>query len=74
VVTLEAAASTSGLPLKTLDIDGPDSASFCGGRRMSSGPDQRMVWRGDNVPTIPWTWSIVFAALPEPGRATAATV
>ena len=74
VVALEAAASTSGLPLKTLDIDGPDTAGFCGGRRISSAPHQHMVWLGDNVPTIPWTWSIVFAALPEPGRATAATV
>jgi 2-polyprenyl-6-methoxyphenol hydroxylase-like FAD-dependent oxidoreductase len=53
VAALEAAGRTRGLPLKVLDLDGPDTAIFDDGGLVLSRPDQHIAWRGERVPEDP---------------------
>ena len=53
VAPLVAAAAARGLPLRVLDIDGPEAAALYDRALVISRPDQHVAWRGDAVPADP---------------------
>ncbi len=53
VAPLRAAARSRGVPLKVLEIGGPEAARFYGCRLLLSRPDQHVAWRGDKLPADP---------------------
>ena len=53
VTALEAAARLRGVPLKVLDVERPDMASYDGWGLVLSRPDQHVAWRGARLPDDP---------------------
>jgi hypothetical protein len=41
------------VPLKVLDIERPNAATFYDGGLVLSRPDQHVAWRGDRLPVDP---------------------
>jgi 2-polyprenyl-6-methoxyphenol hydroxylase-like FAD-dependent oxidoreductase len=50
VAPLMAAAAEQGVPLRLLDIGGPEAAGLYDRALVLSRPDQHVAWRGDSVP------------------------
>jgi 2-polyprenyl-6-methoxyphenol hydroxylase-like FAD-dependent oxidoreductase len=53
VAALETAACNRGVPLKVLDIERPNAATFYGSGLVLSRPDQHVAWRSDSLPVDP---------------------
>ena len=53
VAPLEHAARDRGVPLKVLDLQRQEAATYYGGGLVLSRPDQHVAWRGDRLPADP---------------------